>query len=112
MVPAKHERLLQKTEELQHQFRATVHAIEKLVGVRLSSKKIPGIALTDQAQEGVLHIPTHLRTQPQLGHFFTTEAYRLFVPTPFNPHTDLLARVLTYLWEDDPTNWKNLLSQF
>ena len=110
-VLAKHERLLQKAEALQHRFRATVHGIEKLVGVRLSPKKIPGIALTEQAQEGVLHIPTHLRTQPQLDHFFTTEAFRLLVPAVFQSHAEMLARFLTYVFVKKPPEQVELLDQ-
>jgi len=111
-VLAKHKRLLRKAEALQHQFRATVHDIEKLVGVRLSPKKIPGIALTEQAQEGVIQIPSQIRTQKQLNLFFTIEAFRLFIPTPFHPHADLLARVLAYFWVDDPVDRTNLVTQF
>lgn len=111
-VPAKHDRLLQKAEELHHQFRTTVHGIEKLIGVRLSPKKIPGIALTEQEQEGVIQIPSQLRTQEQLDRFFTIEAFRLFIPTPFHPHANLLARILTYLWVDDPVDRTELVTQF
>ncbi|MFX0204232.1 MAG: hypothetical protein ACFFCW_49680, partial [Candidatus Hodarchaeota archaeon] len=111
-VPAKHERLLQKVEELQHQFRITIHGIEKFIGVRLSPKKIPGIALTEQAQEGVIQFPSQFQTQKQLNLFFTIEAFRLFIPTSFHPHADLLARVLAYLWVDDPVDRTDLVTQF
>ncbi|MFQ6042870.1 MAG: hypothetical protein ACE5PV_18585 [Candidatus Poribacteria bacterium] len=110
-VPAKHERLLRKTETLENQFRAKIHAIEQLVGVRLPPRRIPGIALTEQAQDGVIHIPAQLRTRAQLDRFFTTEAFRLFVPTPFQPYADPLAQVLTYLYMEDSASRRELFTQ-
>ena len=110
-VPSKHERLLRKTETLQQQFRAKIYAIEQLVGVRLPSRKIPGIALTAQEQDGVIRIPVQLRTDAQLDHFFTTETFRLFIPGVFQLHADLLARFLTYIFVDDPTEGFRFLKQ-
>ena len=110
-VPSKHERLLRKTETLQQQFHAKIYAIEQLVGVRLPSQKIPGIELTAQEQDGVIRIPAQLRTGAQLDHFFTTEAFRLFIPGVFQLHADILARFLTYIFVDDPTEGLRFLKQ-
>lgn len=110
-VLPKHERLLKKTEELQQQFLANINAIEQLVGVHLPPQKIPGIMLTNKVHEGVIRIPTQLQNQAQLDHFFTTEAFRLFVPGVFQPHADFLARFLTYLFVDDPAGGLRFLEQ-
>ncbi|MFQ6126475.1 MAG: hypothetical protein ACE5R6_17960 [Candidatus Heimdallarchaeota archaeon] len=110
-IPSTHEQLLQKIKMLQQQFYEKIHAIEQLVGVHLPPRKIPGITLTNQLQEGVICIPAKLRTQAQLDRFFTIEAFRLFVPGVFQPHADFLTRFLSYLFVDDPAGGLRFLEQ-
>ena len=110
-VPPKHERLLKKIEQLQQQFRTKIHTIEQLVGIRIPPRKIPGLSLTEYEQNGVIHIPTHLRIQPHLDRFFTTEAFRLLVPAIFQFHADMLARFLTDVFVEKPTGQVKLLDQ-